>query len=305
MTTKLLPLEELGSVVHDGQSVALGGAWLCNHPMAAVRQLVRAGRKDLHLYSLIGSIDVDLLLAAGAVSHLTFSMVTLEAFGLAPNLRRQVEHGDLQITELTGLSMEVALEAAGRNVPFLPYPALGRPETSDLVRANPGIYTHVADPFVGGEVLVVRALRPDVTIVHALRADRDGNAQFDGTFGIDDVLAKVPGTVIVTCEEIVPREVIVETAHMTKVPGYLVDHLIEAPFGAHPTSHVPCYSLDAPEMLDYAQAAGAGEEAQASYVERIRRETEEDYRTRVLSGGRDLVLAELVRQGRILGSISA
>jgi glutaconate CoA-transferase subunit A len=305
VSSKLLSLEELGSVVQDGQSVALGGAWLCNHPMAAVRQLVRARRKDLHVYSLIGSIDVDLLLAAGAVSHLTFSMVTLEAFGLAPNLRRQVEHGDLRITELTGLSMEVALEAAGRNVPFLPYPALGRPETSDLVRANPDIYDHVVDPFVGDPVLVVRALRPDVTIVHALRADRDGNAQFDGTFGIDDVLAKVPGTVIVTCEEVVSREVIVESAHMTKVPGYLVDYVIEAPFGAHPTSHVPCYSLDAPELLDYAEAAGAGEEVQDSYVAQIRRETEEDYRARVLSGGRDQVLAELVRQGRILEAATA
>jgi len=305
LSSKLVSLEDLGSIVHDGQSVALGGAWLCNHPMAAVRQLVRAGRRDLHIYSLIGSVDVDLLLAAGAVSHLTFSMVTLEAFGLAPNLRRQVEGGDLQITELTGLSMEVALEAAGRNVPFLPYPALGQPETSDLVRANPAIYDRVLDPFAGGEVLVVRALQPEVTIVHALRADRDGNAQFDGTYGIDDVLAKVPGTVIVTCEEVVSREVIVESAHMTKVPGYLVDHVIEAPFGAHPTSHVPCYSLDAPEMLDYAQAAGAGEEVQDSYVERIRRETEEGYRARVLAGGRDLVLAELVRQGRILGAVSA
>jgi glutaconate CoA-transferase subunit A len=300
LSSKLVSLEDLGSIVHDGQSVALGGAWLCNHPMAAVRQLVRAGRRDLHIYSLIGSVDVDLLLAAGAVSHLTFSMVTLEAFGLAPNLRRQVEGGDLQITELTGLSMEVALEAAGRNVPFLPYPALGQPETSDLVRANPAIYDRVLDPFAGGEVLVVRALQPEVTIVHALRADRDGNAQFDGTHGIDDVLAKVPGTVVVTCEEVVSREVIVESAHMTKVPGYLVDHVIEAPFGAHPTSHVPRYSLDAPEMLDYALAAGAGDEEQQAYVERIRRETEAEYRERVLAQGRDLVLAELVRQGRIL-----
>jgi len=119
------------------------------------------------------------------------------------------------------------------------------------------------------------------------------------------VLAKVPGTVIVTCEEVVSREVIVESAHMTKVPGYLVDYVIEAPFGAHPTSHVPCYSLDAPELLDYAEAAGAGEEVQDSYVAQIRRETEEDYRARVLSGGRDQVLAELVRQGRILEAATA
>ena len=131
MSDKIIELDRLAELVDDGASVALGGAWLCNHPMAAVRQLIRAGRRDLDLITVIGSIDADLLIAAGALRHLTFSMVTLEAFGLAPNLRRSVEGGNLAITELTALSMETALEAAGRNVPFMPFPGLGMPVTSD------------------------------------------------------------------------------------------------------------------------------------------------------------------------------
>lgn len=299
MESKIRPLEAIDTVVHDGDSIALGGAWLCNHPMAAVRQLIRAGRCDLHILSLIGSADVDLLLAAGAVGRLTFSMVTLEAFGLAPNLRRGAESGSLDLVELTGLSMEAGIDAAGRNIPFMAFPGLGHPATSDLVALNPSTYAYVTDPFTGKQELVVNAIRPRVAIVHALRADRLGNAQFDGTFGIDADLAKAADVVIVTCEEIVSTEVIAAAPHMTQITGFLVDHVIEAPFGAHPTSHVPRYTFDGPELLDYSAVAGAGGATQDEYVRKIVEESEQDYRDRVI-GTRGAVLEELARQGRVL-----
>jgi len=299
MESKVVELETIGEVVRDGDSVALGGAWLCNHPMAAVRELVRAGRRDLHLLSLIGSADVDLLLAAGAVGRLTFSMVTLEAFGLAPNLRRGAESGTLELEELTGLSMEAGLDAAGRNIGFMAYPGLGSPPTSDLVKLNPEVYGFVTDPFTGEQELVVKAIRPRIAIVHAWRADRLGNAQFDGTFGIDDDLAKAAEIVIVTCEEIVDTDVIAADPHHTKIAGFLVDHVIEAPFGAHPTSHVPCYTFDAPELLDYAAVTTAGGEEQERYVAQLATESEREYRDRVI-GSRGPVLAELARQARVL-----
>ena len=121
MRNKVVALEELGALVDDGATVALGGSWFANHPMAAVRQLIRAGRKDLHAMTIVGSVDVDLLSGAGVISHLSFSMVTLEAFGLAPNVRRGVESGTLGFTEFTGLGLLIGLEAGHRGVPFLPY----------------------------------------------------------------------------------------------------------------------------------------------------------------------------------------
>lgn len=305
MDSKVGPLEALDDLVADGDSVALGGAWLCNHPMAAVRQLIRAGRRDLHILSLIGSADVDLLLAAGVVGRLTFSMVTLEAFGLAPNLRRQAESGSLPLVELTALSMEAALDAAGRNIPFMAYPGLGSPPTSDLVKLHPSIYGWVTDPFTGRQELVVRAIKPRVAIVHALRADRLGNTQVDGTFGIDVDLAKAADLVVVTCEEIVPTEVIAESAHLTTIPGFLVNLVVEAPFGAHPTSHVPRYTFDAPELLRYAEVAAAGGEAQDRYVAQLATETEAAYRERVIGDHRAAVLRELVRQARVIEEVPA
>ena len=132
------------------------------------------------------------------------------------------------------------------------------------------------------------ALAPDVAIVHAWRSDAEGNAQWDGTSASDVEMAKAARRVIVTCEEVVPREVIVESAHMTKLPGYYVDAVIEVPYGAHPTSHVPAYALDAWQIMEYAAVAGGDDFDQ--YVEQLRSESEGDYRARVLGGNRGDVL---------------
>ena len=121
LADKVVPLESLGDLVNDGDSVAFGGGWFANHPMAAVRELIRAGRKDIHAITVVGSADMDLLAAAGTLGHLSFSMVTLEAFGLAPNVRKGIESGSLPFTEYTGLGLLIGLEAQGRGMPFLPY----------------------------------------------------------------------------------------------------------------------------------------------------------------------------------------
>jgi acyl CoA:acetate/3-ketoacid CoA transferase alpha subunit len=295
MTSKVRPLEDLGDLVPDGASVALGGGWYCNHPMAAVRQLIRAGRRDLDAITIVGSLDIDLLIAAGVLGHLSFSMVTLEAFGLAPNMRKAIEGGDLGFTEYTGLGLLIGLEAQGRGVPYLPYRG---PFGSDIPARYPDVYATTTCPFTGEELTAVRAIQPDVAIVHALRADEEGNAQWDGTSAADVEMAKAARTVIVTCEEVVPRDVIAVNPHMTKVPGYYVDAVIEAPFGAHPTSHVPAYAFDAWQVMDYASIAGG--DGIGDYVERIASETEQQYRERVLNGGRDKVLRALVDQAETL-----
>jgi glutaconate CoA-transferase, subunit A len=293
-SSKVVPLSALGDLVPDGASVAFGGGWFANHPMAAVRQLVRARRTGIQAITVVGSIDMDLLAAAGVLGHLSFSMVTLEAFGLAPNVRRGVESGSLPFTEFTGLGLLIGLEAQGRGMPFLPYRG---PFGSDLPAKYPDIYATTTCPFTGEELTAVRALQPDVAIVHALRADSEGNTQWDGTSGPDVEMAKAAKRVIVTCEEVVPRDQIVANSHMTKLPGYYVDAVIKAPFGAHPTSHIPRYAMDAWELMDYAGAAGTDQFGE--YVDRIRSESEEEYRTRVLTN-RDRVLAELVAAAEIL-----
>jgi glutaconate CoA-transferase subunit A len=296
---KEIALEDLPGLIPSGAMVGLGGGWFANHPMAAVRQILRAGRQDIHALALVGSIDVDLLVGANALTHLTFSMVTLEAMGLAVNLRRSVQSGSLSVTEISALALQVALEAGAHNVPF--YPLRG-PTGSDLVALNPDFYASAESPFDGERTMVVRALKPDVAIVHARRCDRLGNAQYEGSMIYDPQLAASASCVIVTCEELVSSEQIARNADLTKIPGYLVDAVVEVPFGAHPCSHVPLYAVDAWQMLEYQKAALAGGEHFAEYLERLRGESEGDYRERALGRERERVLAALADCGVVLES---
>ncbi len=293
---KVLGLERLPELVPPGSTIAFGGGWFANHPMAAVRQLLRAQREDLNVLALLGTIDIDLLVGAKALRHLMFSMVTLEAFGLALQFRRAVQTGELSITELPALSLQVALEAAGQGVPFLP---LRGPIGSDLVGSNPEVFGTANSSF-GDEVMIVKAVRPDVAIIHALRCDRLGNAQFEGTFAQDPELAAASGLVIVTCEEIVDVAETARNPNTTRIPGFLVDAVIEAPFGAHPCSHVPRYAQDAWEILEYQRTSVAGGDRYDAYIAQLRAETEDEYRRRVLGDGRAAVLTALAESGRAL-----
>lgn len=300
MESKVIELDALPGLVGPSASVAFGGSWLCNRPMAAVRELVRAGRDDVQMISIMGSLDVDLLVGAGVASSVCFSMVSLDTFGLAPNFRRKVEDATLRVVEMTGLTLEAGLNAAALNVPFLPFVGLGFPPTSDIIALHPDLYRQVTCPFTGGELLAVRAVAPDVSIVHATRADSEGNAQFDGTFAMDDEMVRASRRVIVTCEEITSRETIQQNPQATRIPGFLVDAVIEVPHGAHPTSHVPLYAMDGPEILDYVVAAEAGPARFAEYVDRLRVESESEYRARVLPASRAATLSALTQAARVL-----
>jgi glutaconate CoA-transferase, subunit A len=293
--SKVINLEALSDLVSPGQSVALGGAWMSNHPMAAVRQLIRDGIGDLHVIDSLASIDVDLLVAAGLVRELTFSMVSLEAFGLAPSFRRAVQDGTLTIHEISGVAINIGMDAGARNVPFLPMTDLG---SSELPAHVPDSLRMMECPFTGEPLLAVRALNPDVALIHVLRADDEGNCQVEGPLAIDPEIARAARSVVVTCEEIVSTEQIAAAPATTHIPGFLVSAVIEAPFGAHPTTHVPRYGFDAWQIMEYADinAAGGG----ADYVEQLRSESEEAYRERVLDGERRVVLTSVAEHARTL-----
>jgi glutaconate CoA-transferase, subunit A len=190
---KIVPVDQLSEFVLDGSLVGLGGAWLSTHPMTAVRQLVRDGRSGLHFAETMGSMDIDLLVGAGVASAVTFSMVSLEAFGLPPHFRRAVQAGEIRIIELTGLALNTAFEAASRNIPFLPMASLGLSEVPDR---QPGWYARIEDPFGGRDLLAVKALTPDVALLHVRRASANGDCQYDGPMAIDPEIAASPAVAV-------------------------------------------------------------------------------------------------------------
>jgi glutaconate CoA-transferase subunit A len=236
-------LEEALALVHDGSTLALGGAVLSRKPMGAVSGLVAAGVRDLHLVTFTGSLDVELLVRAGALRSVRSSHVGLGPAGPAEAFARAVVEGRVDDLEESEWMLLGRLRAAASGMPFLPTrAALG----SQLV-AERGL-REVADPYTGERLLAVPALRPDVAIVHGWRADALGHVQApwppDHLWDVDLLLARAAAHVIVTVERIVDEREVRATAERTVLLPFEVDAVVELPGGARPTGAPPEYSGD-------------------------------------------------------------
>jgi glutaconate CoA-transferase, subunit A len=271
---KLVTLEQAAARVSDGDVVALGGGLSARLPMALVRELIRQGRRDLHLVGSAHGIDVDLLVAAGAVSICEESYVGFEQdLGLAPSYRRAAEGGEIRIAESCCITILTQLRAAEAGVPFLPVRGV---KGSDIRSLHPE-YAEITCPFTGEVLIAVPALSPDVALIHASVGDRRGNLHFDKPYVLDERFASASKRVVATVERLASTEE-VRAAGIT-VPAHLVAAVAEAPFGAHPTSCYPDYAYDRTHLREYVAAAATMEGA-TEYLERfvLGAATEEGYR---------------------------
>ncbi len=277
MTDREISLANAAGLVDDGASVAFAGKTLHRAPMAFARELVRAGRSDLELVGLAKGPDVDLLCGAGAVESVQFGYVGFEWLGLAPNFRQAVEAGEIRPREGTCYTVATALRGGTQGVESLPVEGL---EGSDVPAHRPDTFERVEDPYTGEQTYAVRALRPDVGVLHAVEADRRGNARFAGADLTERLVAAAARTTVVTAERVVDR---VEGApESVDVPEILVDAVVEAPYGAHPSSCPGEYEYDRAHLRDHLQRARAGEFD--SYLADELGEDEAAYRTGIDAG---------------------
>jgi len=294
--SKVGKLSDITKIIKDGDKVAIGGSWLGGHPMAIIRQIIRSGIKNLTAVTVVGSVDIDMLIGAGCLSRLMFSFVSMEAFGLAPNFRRAIEKEGLPYDELTGLAVIIGLEAGGRNVPFLPYRG---PFGSDLVKYRPGFYKEIDCPFTGEKLIAAAAILPDVAIIHATRADCTGNVQIEGTSGTDLEMMRAAKKRIVSVEEIVSPDDIRREPLKTKIPKFQVDMVIEAPLGAHPCSCAPDYVFDPWHIMKYMQAASSPETFK-QYLDEYVMKPEFEYLDAIGGMRQAAVLKRLAREVKFL-----
>jgi glutaconate CoA-transferase subunit A len=256
-TDKVTTLEAaIAAHVHDGDVVALQNMATQAAPMAAVRELIRQDKRELGLIVLVGGMAVDWLAAAGVINRLTGAAVSMEQFGLCQQYRSAVERGQIRVEELSETALNARLAAGARNLPFLPTRGL---IGTDLIDINPENLVLVEDPFGGPDVVACRALVPDVALIHAHRADRSGNIQFEPTILWPDIgiMPKAAKRVIVTVEEIVDTSVLRRNPDRTVLPGFIVDAVVEVPYGAHPTSFWPRYGYDSSLHLEWAKVSRA------------------------------------------------
>ncbi|MFI7589776.1 CoA transferase subunit A [Spongisporangium articulatum] len=269
--------------LEDGMTVGLGGWGSRRKPMSIVRAILRSDLKDLRLVSY-GGPDVGMLCAAGKVRELVFAFVSLDVIPLEPYFRRARESGAIAARELDEGMMLLGLQAAAWRVPFLPTRVgLG----SDLFRIDPTLRT-VVSPYPGPdgtpeELVAVPALELDAAIVHVHRADRRGNGRLlDDDPYFDTLFLGAARDRYLTCEELVePADLLGDGDFRTlAVPRYLVDGVVAAPGGSHPTSCDPLHPRDVGHLREYAGSA-ATPEGWAGYAQRWLDGDEADYQRRV------------------------
>lgn len=248
----VLPLEEAVSLIKDGDTLGIGGFVTTSKPMALLRGIMRAGKKDLKLVAATASIDVDMMISLGLVREVMTSYVGAEAIAsILPFYSRQSGH-TFQAKDIDQGTFITMLRAAILLLPFLP--SWG-PVGTSMPDINPDM-KWVQDPFTGINLVAVPPLAPDVTILQAAQADKHGNVQHLGAVYVDPLLAQAAKKVIVQVERLVSNEEIRKHPEFTTLAGKFVDAIVVAPFGAHPTAS-PSYSLDRDNIKEYVVAAKA------------------------------------------------
>jgi glutaconate CoA-transferase subunit A len=239
---KLLSMHDaVARFVPDGASIAMGLQMEQMIPFAAGHEIIRQKKHGLTLIGPISDILFDQLIGAGCVDQIIAAWVGNVMMGSAYNFRRAVEHDQIKMMNMTNFAVALALQAGAMGVPFLPTKtALG----SDTAKGNHFFY-QIFSPFEPKQSLwAVRALNPDVTIVHVQRADAEGNAHCWGNFGVMIDGVRAAKRVIVVAEEIVEPAVIASDPNRTVIPGFLVNAVVECTHGAHPSPVQGYYSRD-------------------------------------------------------------
>jgi glutaconate CoA-transferase, subunit A len=260
--SRLATLDDAVAAIRDGMTVGIGGSVLSRKPMAAVRGLAARGVRGLELVAFTGSLDVELLVGAGAARAVRSSSVSLGLAGPATRFAAAVEEAALEDLEESEWMLLGRLRAAASGMPFLPTrAALG----SELVELR-GLH-EVADPYTGERALAIPPLRLDVALIHAWRADAQGNVQLawppDHLWDVDILLARAARRVIVTTDNLVSESEVTASADRTVLFGFEVDAVVETERGAFPTASPPDYEADvaavaAGATVDLHQPAAAG-----------------------------------------------
>jgi glutaconate CoA-transferase subunit A len=242
--SKVLSMHDaIAALVHDGDTLVIEGFThlIC---FAAAHEIIRQGRRNLTLCRLTPDVIYDQIIAAGCARKLVFSWAGNPGAGSLHAFRRAAEGKDgaapLELEEYSHFGMVARFSAGAAKLPFWP---LRNYMGTDLPRANPRIRS-VACPFTGEELAAVPALNPDVTIVHAQRADAAGNTQIWGLLGVQKEAAFSSSRVIVVVEELVDEEVIRADPNRTIIPGTIVDAVVVEPWGAHPSYAQGFYDRD-------------------------------------------------------------
>jgi glutaconate CoA-transferase subunit A len=242
--------EAVQRFVADGCYLAIGGFGANRIPTAVLHEIVRQRRKDLSFAGHTSTHDFQILCAGNCLKRVDVAyIIGLEARGLSPNARRVMESGEVDACEWTNYAMCVRLRAAADGVSF----GLAR----DILGTDTFKYSAakiVECPFTEKKFVALPALWPDVAAIHVHEADIFGNCHIKGITIADDILARAAKRLIITTERLIPNLEIRSNPTNTAIPFYLVDAVIEVPYGSYPGDMPYEYFSDEEHLQEWLEA---------------------------------------------------
>lgn len=242
--------------IPDGCYLGIGGFGANRIPNAIIHEIVRSRRKNLGFLGHTSTHDFQVLSAGKCFNRVDSAyIVGLEARGLSPNARRYMESGEVQITEWTNYALAARLRAAAEGVSFGVVRSMLGTDTFNMSGAKV-----VECPFTGKKFAAVPALWPDVAVIHVHQADMYGNAVIPGVSFADMELARAAKHLVITAEILISNFTIRENPTATSIPFYLVDAVVEVPYGCYPGNMPYLYFSDERHLAEWMNAEKDPEE---------------------------------------------
>lgn len=248
---KRITLKEAVSLVSDGSHIFWGGFGFQRPPMAFAHELVRQKKRNLTIYTCGSEMDIDILSGACVVSRFELAFFAIEGIGLVPNIQRRIREGVIQIEDYSNLAMALRFLGGALGVPFMPLKSMLGTDLLSKTRFRPKKAEVMTCPFSGEKVVLVPSVRPDFSIVHVSRVDKEGNAQIDGIRGEDIEGARAGKKLIVMAEEVVDTEFIRAQPDQTVIPNIYVSQVVECPWGSYPMMVYNYYDYDMEHVRMY------------------------------------------------------
>lgn len=267
-----ITLKEGANLINDGDFLAFSGFTIWRRPMAMIYEMVRQGKKDLHLFEVNGGTHTEVLAGAGCVKMWESCWVGHELYGkLGEGVARGQVEGTILVEDYSHAQMVARLLAGAYGLPFFPtalsmgtdilnpkYDMLGKAGLRD--GSNPKIplkkYDMISDPMYDkGELLLMPAANPDWAIVYASQVGDEGTVRVFSQTYVDQEVIKAADKVIVIAEEMVPDSYLRQEPEKNLATGYAIDYVIEVPYGAHPTGSQFFYDVDADFIKTFYQAS--------------------------------------------------
>ncbi|WP_433242384.1 CoA-transferase [Streptosporangium sp. CA-135522] len=250
--------EAISRFVEPGAVVGMGGQNINRCPMALVHELIRQRIGGLTVVGCNLSLPLDMLVAAGLVARTEQGTGNLERYGTLFAWRRAVERGEVSVGDHSHLAMATRFAAGALGLPYLPTRSLlGTDLLADMVAA--GYAQQEVDPWSGSPLVLLKAMTPDVAIIHANRADISGNVVIEGVTSHEVDMVRAAKATIVSAEEIVPAGTFTDRPEQVTIPEVYVTAVVEQPFGAFPTSVYRAYDFAESEIRQYQALGRAGD----------------------------------------------